>query len=262
MSVSPSPLFNLAAAALALTGLLGAAQSCAEEAKTSPASATPPTDALQRLVPGERIGKPEPTPVPGIYVIKIAGKYLYLTADGKHAFIGDLLDVTDGKNLTEEGRDADRQTALAKFPEKELVLYPADGHEKARIKVFMDSSCPYCQKLHREVPALQKAGVSVAYIPFPRGGQGSPGYKALRAVWCSSDRGKALDIATGEAHGDLGKGDCPDADAVDTGFKLGEEVGVEGTPTIVMPDGTAVPGYMTARALIAHLGLADKPAAK
>jgi thiol:disulfide interchange protein DsbC len=92
-------------------------------------------------------------------------------------------------------------------------------------------------------------------IPFPRGGAEGPGYKDLRAVWCAEDRRKAMDIATGVAKGTLGPGDCAAASAVDAGFRLGNAVGVRGTPTIVLPDGAAVPGYLSAAALTRRLGL-------
>jgi thiol:disulfide interchange protein DsbC len=219
-----------------------------------------PTAQLQRLAPGAKIGAPQPTPVSGIVRVKIDSAYVYLTADGRYAFAGDLLDLTTGENLTDRQRDNDHLAALAGFPPGDLLIYPADGTEKARIHVFTDSSCPYCRKLQGEVPALRKAGVTVAYIPFPRGGEQGPGYKDLRAVWCADDRSKAMDIATGVASGKLGPGDCAAAAAVDAGYRLGMEFGVRGTPTLVLPSGAAVSGYLSAQKLTARLGLQHAPA--
>ena len=136
-----------------------------------------------------------------------------------------------------------------------FVLFPAEGEERARVLVFTDTTCPYCRKLHQEVPALRKAGVTIAYIPFPRGGKGSPGERALRSVWCAEDRPTAFDIAVGQANGKLGTGACPASAAVDAGYRLGLQVGVSGTPTIVLPSGAALPGYLNAQGLLARLGL-------
>jgi thiol:disulfide interchange protein DsbC len=226
----------------------------------SSAQQEPPTAQLQRLVPGAKLGAPEPTPVSGIFRVKIGSAYVYITADGHHAFAGDLLDLATGENLTDRQRNKDHLAALAGFPASDLLIYPADGAEKARIHVFTDSSCPYCRKLQAEVPALRQAGVTVAYIPFPRGGEKGPGYKDLRTIWCADDRSKAVDIATGVASGELGTGDCAAAAAVDAGYRLGTEFGVRGTPTIVLPSGAAVSGYLSAQKLTARLGLGNTPA--
>jgi thiol:disulfide interchange protein DsbC len=225
---------TLTATVLAFAALSACRASLAAEPDAS-APQGPPTAQLQRLVPKTTIGSPEPTAINGIFRVKIGSAYVYLTADGRHAFTGDLLDLTTGANLTEQQRNKDHLAALAGFPPSDLLIYPADGTEKARIHVFTDSSCPYCRKLQGEVPALRKAGVTVAYIPFPRGGPEGPGYKDLRAVWCAEDRRKAMDIATGVAKGTLGPGDCAAASAVDAGFRLGNEVGVRGTPTMSCP---------------------------
>ena len=36
--------------------------------------------------------------------------------------------------------------------------------------VFTDSSCPYCQKLHNEIPDLLENNVEVRYVLFSRNG--------------------------------------------------------------------------------------------
>jgi thiol:disulfide interchange protein DsbC len=222
-----------------------------------PSPATPSTARLQRLVPDAAIDDPQPTPVNGIYRVRVGSSFVYLSADGEHVFTGDLFDLTTGENLTEAQRNGNRLAALEGFPNRALLLFPARGEERARIHVFTDSSCPYCKKLHGEVPALQEAGVTIAYIPFPRGGTGSPGDRELRAVWCADDPAAAFDIATGQASGALveASADCADASAVDMGFRLGASLGVRGTPTIVLPSGAALPGYVDVPTLLERLRL-------
>ena len=226
-----------------------------------PSPATPSTARLQRLVPDAAIDDPQPTPVNGVYRVRVGSSFVYLSADGEHAFTGDLLDLTTGENLTEAQRNGNRLAALAGFPSRALLLFPARGEERARIHVFTDSSCPYCKKLHGEVPALQEAGVTIAYIPFPRGGTGSPGDRELRSVWCADDPAAAFDIATGQTTGQASgalaeaSADCADASAVDTGFRRGASLGVRGTPTIVLLSGAALPGYVDVSTLLERLRL-------
>lgn len=238
---------------------------------TLPASATiaeeptlsadqPDTSALRHLVPEREIGPAEPSPVPGIFQLRIGPERIYLTRDGIYAFTGDLLDLRTGENLTERRRGDERLTLLEDLREEDLALFPAEGEEKARLLVFTDVTCPFCRKLHREVPDLQQAGVSVGYIPFPRGGPAGKGAAELRSVWCAPDRGNAFDIALGVTGGDLGDGTCEAGDLVESGYRLGVRLGVRGTPTIVLPNGSVVGGYANAGALLGRLGLSPRKA--
>lgn len=213
---------------------------------------------LRKRFPRLDIGEIAPTPVKGIVLVKVGDDYVYLTEDGRHAFVGSLVDLELGTNLTEDVKGRSRQQILTDFPDSDRVVYPAEGQERARLTVFTDTSCGYCRKLHREVPALQNAGVTVTYIAFPRSGPTGAAYETMRKVWCSPDRRGAMDIAKGIASGDLGRGDCEEADAVKAGYELGIKLGVNGTPAIVMPDGRLQPGYLSADRLISALGLRRK----
>jgi thiol:disulfide interchange protein DsbC len=213
------------------------------------------TRSLRKRFPQIEIGETADTPVNGIVLVKAGSEYVYLTEDGRYAFVGSLLDLETGANLTEEEKGRDRQAALADFPESDRVVYPEQGQELARLTVFTDTSCGYCRKLHREVPTLQAAGVTVTYVPFPRSGTTGEAYETMRKVWCSADRRTAMDIAKEVAARDLGSGDCQEADAVKAGYELGIELGVSGTPAIVMPDGRLQPGYLPADRLLSALGL-------
>jgi thiol:disulfide interchange protein DsbC len=213
------------------------------------------TRRLRQRFPDIKVGVPEATPVQDIVLVKAGGQYVYLTADGRYAFVGSLLDLETGSNLTEAGKGRDRLAALSTFPDTDRVIFPAQGEERARLTVFTDTSCGYCRKLHREVPRLQGEGVTVTYVPFPRSGPSGPAYETMRRVWCSPDRAGAMDIAKGVADGALAGGDCGEADAVAAGYELGLEVGVNGTPAIVLPDGRLQPGYLPADRLLGALGL-------
>lgn len=257
-SKSPQSAATMIGVALGFSMILACTALQAEDASPESGGAAPerpPTKRLQGLVLGATLGEPQPTPIDDIFRVGIDGNYLYLTADGLHAFTGDLLDLAAGQNLTEMRRNADRLSALDGLAEDTLLPLPANGEERARVHVFTDSTCPYCQKLHREVSELRDAGVAVAYIPFPRAGLQGSGYQELRTIWCSEYRVAAFDIATGEAPGTLpaGAADCPAVAAVDAGYRLGEAMAVRGTPTIVLPDGGVLPGYVEPRALLKRL---------
>ena len=220
---------------------------------TSTSSGDLVTSRLRQRLPSANIGKPETTPISEIFQVKLGNGYAYVTQDGRYAFVGDLVHLETGVNLTDTRRNRDTMSLVTDFADQAMVIYPAEGKETARIRVFTDVSCPYCRKLHQEVPMLQEAGVSVAYIAFPRAGAQSSAYQDMRAVWCADDRRLAMDIAKGVASGQLGKGDCASAAAVDAGYRLGQKVGIRGTPAIVFPEGSIQQGYIPADQMITRL---------
>ena len=72
----------------------------------------------------------------------------------------------------------------------------------------------------------------------------------MRSVWCDGNRTSAMNIVMGIEDGNLGDGDCDEANAVSIGYNLGNELGVRGTPSIVLENGKLLPGYVPAIKLI------------
>ncbi|HHI77024.1 MAG TPA: DsbC family protein, partial [Gammaproteobacteria bacterium] len=138
------------------------------------------------------------------------------------------------------------------FGDANKVIFRAKGKERAAIDVFTDTSCPYCRKLHAEVPKLQENGITVRYVPYPRGGVRGPGYEGLRKVWCADDSAQAMTQAKRDRLAE-GSTDCKRAELVDQGYRLGNRLGIKGTPTIFLPDGTRIGGYLPADQLLQRL---------
>jgi thiol:disulfide interchange protein DsbC len=211
------------------------------------------TELLKSRLGNIDVGTPVATPVEGLYQTQFGNKFAYLTGDGRYVLIGDMIDLESQSNLTEVARRGIAQDALKTMPVSELAVFPAVAETKAVLNVFTDTSCPYCKKLHEEVPQLQKAGIEVRYFPFPRGGKRGPGYQDLKQVWCSEDRAKAMDIAKEITSGQLSDGNCAEATLVDKGYDLGNEVGVTGTPALFTSSGRKFDGYVPYKQLIPML---------
>ena len=208
------------------------------------------TDLLKSRLGGMEVEAPSATPADGIYQTRFGTKFAYLTGNGRYVFIGDMIDLQSQVNLTELSRRSVAKEAIAAIAVEDLAVYPAKDETKAVLNVFTDTSCPYCQKLHEEVPELQKAGIEVRYIPFPRGGARGPGYKVLRQVWCGKDKTETMDIAKEVKSGELPSENCDDASIVDKGYTLGNEVGVTGTPALFTESGQKFDGYVPYKQLI------------
>ncbi len=141
--------------------------------------------------------------------------------------------------------------AVDSIPEEELVVYePEDGEVAHTITVFTDVRCPYCQELHEDLDAYLAEGVRVRYAAFPLS---DASRRLMDRIWCSDDRQAALDRAFDRA----GSGAEPaaetcEASPVDEHMALGRRIGVQGTPTMVMPDGR-VTYRLTAEDLVSLL---------
>ena len=155
----------------------------------------PITGFLRERLPNSIISAPGETPVSGIFSVVSDGRILYLDQSGRYALTGDMIDLKTGENITENQRADKRKGQLSGYSNADKVIYPAVGAEKAALDIFTDTTCPYCAKLHLEVPRLQQAGVTVRYLPFPRNGTSGDAYNEMLTVWCAEDRAAAMTYA-------------------------------------------------------------------
>ncbi len=202
----------------------------------------------------DQVQTPVATGVEGVYQTRFGNKFAYLIEGGRYVFIGDMVDLKLALNMTEMSRRDLVVEALAGFTEEKQIVYPAEGEELAVLNVFTDTSCGYCQQLHKEVKYLQQAGISVHYFPYPRGGVRGPGYSDMKKVWCADDKLAAMSIAKQVKAGSLSQSqDCDSASYVDDGYVLGNLIGVNGTPALFTSTGAKFNGYVPYQELIPQL---------
>lgn len=196
---------------------------------------------LDTRLPIEAIAE---SPMPGLYQVQLkGGRQLYTSADGQFLMQGYLFQVKDGKavNLTEIEESRAVAEQINAIPTSEMVVF-APKAPKTHITVFTDTDCGYCQKLHSEVPELNRLGVEVRYVAFPRQGLNSPAAKELVSVWCAKDQQEAMNRAKTRKGVDDAQCDNPVAKQ----YQLGQMIGVNGTPAIVLANGKMIPGYQPA----------------
>lgn len=208
------------------------------------------TELLSLRLGNANPSEPVETPLKGIYETRFGSNFGYLSADGRYIIVGNLIDLQEGRNLTDISRQRGAIDELGRIPITRKAVFPAQGDEKAVLTIFTDTTCPYCKQLHGEVSKLQQAGISVHYLPYPRGGPQGPGYQELKQVWCAEDRATAMSIAKGLISGSLPDGNCASAAMVDEGYALGNRVGVTGTPALFKSNGEMISGYVPYEQLI------------
>lgn len=216
---------------------------------TAPAAADATEDAimakLSEAIPQLDINGVSPSEVPGLYEVSSSnGGNILVTEDGQYLLTGDVLKVTPQgvANLSEGKRLTRRANAMTAFGMDGIISYPAKGEEKAAIGVFTDIDCPYCRKFHNEVSELNDLGITVHYYGFPRSGPNTPSFAKYVSVWCSDDQQSAMDAA--KQGRSVASQNCKNPVAAQ--YQLGQEIGVTGTPAIVLENGQVIPGYRPA----------------
>jgi thiol:disulfide interchange protein DsbC len=217
--------------------------------EAAPAEQAPdPRAALVKLLPaGSKIEDLKPSPIPGIYEFMQGADVSYLTADGKYFLDGNVYDMSTRENLTEALRAQARLLMINAVPESQMVIF-SPKNPLYTITVFTDVDCQYCRKLHSEIAELNRLGVRVRYLFFPRSGPNTESWRKAEVVWCSADRNEALTRAKAGGTLDMNKTCGPTPVARE--YALGRSIGVRGTPAIVTQNGDFINGYMPPRELV------------
>jgi thiol:disulfide interchange protein DsbC len=233
-----------------------AAGAVSAEPATKPTAADPRAEIAKKF-PGAKAEDIQPSAIKGMFEVRLGGDVAYVSADGRYLISGDMFDIESRVNLTEAGRSDSRRKLLAKLDEKDMIVF-APETAKHTITVFTDVECGYCQKLHSEIAQINKLGVRVRYMAYPRSGPGTPDWAKMESVWCSKDRKTAITQA--KQGTDVKATAC--ATPVAKQYELGEQMGVRGTPAIYAASGDYIGGYLPPQQLLQQLDELAKTAKK
>lgn len=185
------------------------------------------------------------SPVEGWYTIKRGAYIAYISEDGRHLIQGDMYNLETQINLSEGIRNDSRREAVSAYPLDSMIIFASDKKSHA-VTIFTDVDCTFCRRLHSQIDDYLDAGIEVRYLLYPRNGPQSESWVIAEQIWCSNDRNKALTLAKIDQKFD--SRDC-DSSSISENYMLGQVVGLQGTPAIVLEDGTMVNGYVSATEL-------------
>jgi thiol:disulfide interchange protein DsbC len=141
---------------------------------------------------------------------------------------------------------------ISAIPESQMLIF-SPKNPQYTITVFTDVDCAYCRKLHGEMAELNKLGVRVRYMFYPRTGPNTESWKKAEVVWCSANRNEALTRAKTGAQLDMNVSKSCDVTPVAREYALGQSIGVRGTPAILTEHGDYIAGYMPPRELVQEI---------
>lgn len=218
--------------------------------------------AFQKNFPHIKIINVKAAPFQGVFQLELDnGEIVYTNESADHMLVGARLIQIKGPgnlvDLTDQRERQQRLSLLKNIPETEMVVFEGEGQNITPVYVFTDVDCGYCRKLHQEIPALNKAGVEVRYLAWPRAGVDSDAGRKMHNIWCAKNQQSAMTIAkSGGAPSDVDK-DCLSPLAQQ--FKLGMQMGVQGTPAVFTESGKQIGGYLSAKDLVKQLEAHKNP---
>ncbi|KXI27528.1 thiol:disulfide interchange protein [Paraglaciecola hydrolytica] len=184
------------------------------------------------------------SPVAGLLQLETNKGLFYSSDDGKFLLQARVYNLDEGmRNETEIALSHIRLAGIAEF--KDSVIEFKAKNEKYAVTVFTDINCGYCRKLHNEMDKYNALGITVRYLAYPREGLRSATAQNMMAVWCSDNKQQAMNNAKSDEKVNAKACDSKVAEQ----YAFGQKVGVNGTPNIILPDGTLIPGYQPPSAL-------------
>lgn len=201
---------------------------------------------LAKNMPHVNADKISESPVAGLYEVTVGPQVVYMSDDGRYMLQGDLYDLVTKENISESAKSDIRLAAVKKLGAENMVVYKPET-VKNTITVVTDIDCPYCRRLHSEIPDYMAKDVEVRYIFMPL--KGDADMKKTVSVWCAKDQQMALNMA--KSGGKVEEKDCDNP--IMQHMAIARELGVRGTPAILLEDGQLLPGYVPVDKLIAEM---------
>ena len=189
------------------------------------------------------------SPIEGWYTVQKGSIVAYISADGRYLLQGDLVDLDLQENLSENVRNESRRKLMANVSDEQAIVFSPE-EVKYSVAIFTDIDCTYCRRLHAQMDQYLANGIEVRYLMYPRNGPASRAWTAAEEVWCASDRQDALTKAKMDQA--FPTNEC-DASMVQNHYVMGRDVGLNGTPAIILDDGTLIAGYLAPDQLLAML---------
>ncbi|HLR87571.1 MAG TPA: DsbC family protein [Wenzhouxiangella sp.] len=197
------------------------------------------TQRVSGLVPEIETLNIAETPLPGVMEVQVNGEIIYMSEDGRYLMQGRLVDMNTQTDLTDAAKSVLRREAVSQLDDDKMVIFGNDDADY-ELMVFTDVDCGYCRRLHQQIEEYTEAGIRVKYMAFPRAGIGSETYDKMVSIWCADDPRGAMTVAKSGQQPAPARCDNP----VEEQYRLGKQLGVTGTPSLITPNGEMIPGYV------------------
>ena len=203
-----------------------------------------------------QIQKIRPSKVPGFceVVLTLRGRkksIFYVDENGRFAFLGQLVDFKTGENLTRKHLEELNRLSLKDLAAIEKVVAFTTGEGKKVVYLVTDPDCPFCKRLEKTLSELIKGGqLQVKVILYPLGLLHPQAKKKCVAIICDKKGWEGL------ISGYISENQCEEGlKKIEETRKLMVQLGIRGTPTLILPDGRVIRGARSKEELKQKIGL-------
>lgn len=177
---------------------------------------------------------------------------IYIDYGKKYLMQGVIVDAKKLSNVSAHPRPESSGKKLSRVDPKtipaQLSIVMGNPNGSKKLYVFTDPDCPYCRKFHAELIKLEKmvpdVAIHIMLFPLPMHAQA---FDKSRILLVNKSRKLLDEVFEGKELskpvGDEGKAEIA---AI---IKFAQEHGINGTPTMILPDGTTVVGGRDAETL-------------
>ena len=216
--------------------LVSAASVVSAASPGSPASETEMEARLKELYPSTRISAVRPSEVSGLYEVTMGRNVAFTDPTGRYFVFGHLFDMKEQKDLTAQRLSDLNRIDFSQLPVQDAIK-TVHGDGSRKLAVFSDPDCPYCKGLEGELAKLEN--VTVYTFLYPLEGLHPEARGKSERIWCASNRARAWSEFM--TMGKLPNGPkC--ATPIERINQLAGSLGIHGTPTLILQDGSLIPG--------------------
>ncbi len=174
---------------------------------------------------------------------------LFISHDGNYVIQGDVINLKTKSNLTMNKINFLKKEIIETIPENDKIIFQSNN-ERYVIHVFTDVDCPYCARLHADMPTLNALGITVKYLASPLAELHPQAQGIMEKIWCAED--KNLAIHNYKTQRVLPKSTTCN-NPVAQQLAISKKLGVNGTPSIFFENGMNIPGYQEPEVLLQNI---------
>ena len=184
-----------------------------------------------------------------LYEVLISGQIIYTNKDFSFLIVeGRVVDPKTKIDITSDRLEELTRVNFSKLPfDKAIKVVRGDGERK--VAIFSDVDCPFCKKLEKE--ALSELdNITIYTFLFPLAIHSKAELRSNK-IWCAENKEKAWNDYMLKNKMANNKGDCKTP--IQDILKLGKELGISSTPTIIFSSGKKIPGAIPLKEIEKHI---------
>ena len=206
-------------------------------------------EAMKTIYPELTVKSIKKTDYNDLYEVFIGSQIIY-TNDAFDFLIveGRVVDPKTKTDLTELRLEELNRINFNDLPLSDAIKV-VKGDGKRKIAIFSDVDCPYCKRLEKkELSNINNITIYTFLYPLAIHPEAE---EKSKKIWCAKDRAKAWNEYIFKDK--LPKNSCDCKTPINKIVKLGKDLGISSTPTIILSNGKRVPGAIPYKQLEEYL---------